>query len=472
MRRFSVILTVLLTMFVTQVAAQQARYIFYFIGDGMGVNQVNGTEAMGAELQGRIGTEPLLFTQFPYCGLVTTYSATNGVTDSAAGGTALATGYKTKNGTLGMLKDQKTVIYSIAVKAKEAGMRVGIGTSVSVDHATPASFYAHTPSRSNYYDIGKDLIKAGFDFYAGSDFQKPVSKKAAAEGSLYEQCEAAGYTIARGYADYQKKNDKAQRLILLQTEEASKRDRYSIPYAIDREKGDMTLQEITNAAIDFLSEDSDKGFFMMIEGGKIDWACHANDAGTVFREVEDLDNAVELAYDFYKKHPQETLIVITADHETGGIGLGTGEYAQTLKALGEQKMSVNKLSNKMNELRRQTGNKVTWEMAKDLISDSFGLWSRVSLTEKQEARLKETFDKTFLNQQPALDESEYQKDEPLATVAKEVINEIAMVGWMSGSHSNGYVPVFAIGAGAERFCHKMDNTDIPKKICEAAGWAK
>ena len=111
-------------------------------------------------------------------------------------------------------------------------------------------------------------------------------------------------------------------------------------------------------------------------------------------------------------------------------------------------------------------------MAKGLISDSFGLWSRVSLIEKQEARLRETFDKTFLNQQPALDESEYQKDEPLATVAKEVINEIAMVGWMSGSHSNGYVPVFAIGAVAERFCHKMDNTDIPKKICEAAGWGK
>lgn len=137
--------------------AQQAKYVFYFIGDGMGVNQVQGTELYRGELEGKIGITPILFTQFPYATVATTFSATNGVTDSAAAGTALATGNKTKNGAIGVLKDLETPVNSIAVWAKNAGYRVGVATSVSVDHATPAAFYAHAGSRSSYYNIGKDL---------------------------------------------------------------------------------------------------------------------------------------------------------------------------------------------------------------------------------------------------------------------------------------------------------------------------
>ena len=108
-----IILAFLLVVAIIPAWAQQAKYVFYFIGDGMGVNQVNGTEAYRAELEGRIGIKPLLFTEFPYATVATTYSATNGVTDSAASGTALATGNKTKNGTLGMLADQQTSVKSI-----------------------------------------------------------------------------------------------------------------------------------------------------------------------------------------------------------------------------------------------------------------------------------------------------------------------------------------------------------------------
>ena len=142
--------------------AQQAKYVFYFIGDGMGVNQVNGTEMYLAEQEGRIGVTPLLFTQFPAVGVATTFSTTNSVTDSSAAGTALATGVKTYNGAIGM-DDEKNVIQSVAEKAKKAGKKVGVTTSVSVDHATPAAFYAHQPNRSMYYEIALDLPKAGFD---------------------------------------------------------------------------------------------------------------------------------------------------------------------------------------------------------------------------------------------------------------------------------------------------------------------
>ena len=109
-------------------------------------------------------------------------------------------------------------------------------------------------------------------------------------------------------------------------------------------------------------------------------------------------------------------------------------------------------------------------MARQALTEHFGLWNPLKLSKRQEERLRKTFEETFLNQKPALDASEYQKDEKLATRAKEIINEIAMVGWMSGSHSNGYVPVFSIGAGAERFCHRTDNAELPQKIAEAAGW--
>lgn len=353
--------------------------------------------------------------------------------------------------------------------AKAAGARVGVATSVSIDHATPAAFYSHVPDRNSSYAIGQDLIRADFDFYAGSDFLSPVNRKAPEEGTLYEQCEKAGYTIARGYKDFRKKASQADKMILFQTEEASRRDRASIPYAIDRTEKDLTLTDITRAGINFLSKE-DKGFFLMVEGGKIDWACHANDAATAFEEVVDFDNAIRVAYEFYEQHPDETLIVITADHETGGIVLGRGEYALNLQVLKHQRMSVNKLSAQLNELRRKTDNKVTWEMAQNVLKKHFGLFGAVKVNERQEARLRRTFDATFLNQEPAEDVSEYQKDERLASVAKEILNEIAMVGWVSGGHSNGYVPVFSVGVGAERFCKRTDNTEIPMNIAEVAGW--
>ena len=124
-----------------------------------------------------------------------------------------------------MLPDLQTPVKSIAVRAQEAGARVGIATSVSVDHATPAAFYAHTRNRNDSYAVGKDLIKTGFDFYAGSDFARPTNRRAPEEGTLYEQSEKAGYTIVRGYKEYQKKARKADKIILFQSEEASQRDR-------------------------------------------------------------------------------------------------------------------------------------------------------------------------------------------------------------------------------------------------------
>lgn len=470
MKKLSLLLSFLLL--VLSGYAQQAKYVFYFIGDGMGVNQVQGTELYRGELEGKIGITPIWFTQFPYATTATTFSATNGVTDSAAAGTALATGNKTQNGTIGMKQDLQTEVSSVAVWAKNKGCRVGVTTSVSVDHATPAAFYAHDPSRGSYYKIGTDLYKAGFDFYAGSDFIDPNNKdnKDDSSENLYTMAEKNGYTIARGYKDYLKKCKKADKMILFQSEKASEKDRTAIPYAIDRTKEDLTLADITRSAINFLSKDLSKGFFLMVEGGKIDWACHSNDAATVFHEVADMDEAVKVAYEFYSQHPDETLIVVTADHETGGFVLGTGAYKLNLQVLKNQKVSESGFTRILNELRKKYNNNVSWEKVQQALKENFGFWDKVKLNEKQEERLLAKYNDTFKGKEAKLEKSEYAQDEPLAAEAKRIIDEIALVGWTSGGHSAGYVPVFAIGAGADLFQGRIDNTEIPIKIAKAAGY--
>ena len=470
MKKLSLLLSFLLL--VLSGYAQQAKYVFYFIGDGMGVNQVQGTELYRGELEGKIGITPIWFTQFPYATTATTFSATNGVTDSAAAGTALATGNKTQNGTIGMKQDLQTEVSSVAVWAKNKGCRVGVTTSVSVDHATPAAFYAHDPSRGSYYKIGTDLYKAGFDFYAGSDFIDPNNKdnKDGNSENLYTMAEKNGYTIARGYKDYLKKCKKADKMILFQSEKASEKDRTAIPYAIDRTKDDLTLADITRSAINFLSKDLSKGFFLMVEGGKIDWACHSNDAATAFHEVADMDEAVKVAYEFYSQHPDETLIVVTADHETGGFVLGTGAYKLNLQVLKNQKVSESGFTRILNELRKKYNNNVSWEKVQQALKENFGFWDKVKLNEKQEERLLAKYNDTFKGKEAKLEKSEYAQDEPLAAEAKRIIDEIALVGWTSGGHSAGYVPVFAIGAGADLFQGIIDNTEIPIKIAKAAGY--
>lgn len=469
MKRRFLFLCVGLCMALVMVAQKQAKYVFYFIGDGMGVNQVNGTETYLAALEDRIGISPIGFAQYPAAGLVTTFSGTNGVTDSAAGGTALATGHKTKNGALGMEADQTTRINSVAAQAKAEGKAVGIATSVSVDHATPAAFYAHVKNRNMYHQIGKDLIETGFDFYAGSDFLQPENKDLSGDKDLYTQCTEAGYTLARGYSDYRKKASKADKVILMQSEAASKKDRSSLPFAIDRDKNDLTLEDITRAGIHFLTSKNTDGFFMMVEGGKIDWACHSNDAATMIKEVIDMDNAVKVAYEFYAQHPDETLIVVTADHETGGIALGTGKYELHTDVLKYQKKSVGAFSKMIAEQHQKEGKKFTWDFVRKQLQENFGFWKQVPLNDDETASLKKAYE-DFCEGVAKDTKTLYQSENAIAYTAKRLINKKAMVGWQSGGHSNGYVPVFAIGVGSEQFNGRIDNTEIPKKIAKIAGY--
>ena len=324
--------------------------------------------------------------------------------------------------------------------------------------------------RHEQYTIGKQLIESGNDFYAGSDFTIPNDPEYPNGTSLYESAVAKGFTIARGYAEYQKAADKAKRMILFQSEEASNADRYSIPYALDRKEGALSLTDITRAGIDFLmkKQGEKNGFFMMIEGGKIDWACHANDMAFI-PELIDMDNAVRVAYEFYKQHPDETLIIVTADHETGGLVLARNLYELHLDVIGHQRITIERLGKELHKMHDVQGDKLEWNTVKTFITENFGFWDKVQLTDNQTKRLEDAFRKIMNGTSQDL-KTLYQKDDELAVTVRNIQAECALVGWQVTGHSNGYVPCFAVGVGAERIHGRIDNTEIPKIVANIAGW--
>lgn len=387
-------------------AQKKAKYVFFFIGDGMGFSHVALTEAYLATEKHEIGSEPLCFTQFPVMGMSTTYSASNMITCSSAAATAMATGIKTRNNMLGVAPDS-TDMRQVTYDMHDAGFSVGIMTTVTIDHATPGGFYGHSADRNDYYSIAMQLPKSGFEFFGGGGFDGANSKKIKnAEKNIFDECAKDGYTVAYGVDDYKAKKADAKKMILFQADPSRKNK--ILPYVIGRTPKDLTLKQVITEAIDFLYKPEGKGFFIMCEGGKIDWAAHSNDMAGVVMETLDMDEAVKVAFAFYKQHPDETLIVVTADHETGGVTLG-----------------------------RTKG--YTFDL------------SGIDKVVKEAAQSNVTVD-------------DYMEQQPLDSLSKA-----ARIGWTTRSHTGGAVPVFAVGAGSRMFSGRQNNTDLPKKICKAMG---
>ena len=464
-RYLSCLLAVVLTL--SAFAESQVKYVFYFIGDGMGVNQINVTETYLAALKGQIGFEPILMSSLPVVGMVNTYSATNGVTDSAAGGTALASGHKTKNGAIGVLKDLETPVTSIAAWAQKSGKAVGVATTVAITHATPASFYGHQPKRQMYYELGQDLCKSDYDFFAGCDFHKPYTKEG--EPSLHQQAQEAGYTIVKSYKEYMKKGRKAEKVILLQSDaQNQKLDSDHLPYALDQTKDDLTLEQIVRAGINFLTAKDKDGFFFQIEGGMIDYACHRNDIGNAINEVLDMDKAVKVAYEFYQQHPDETIIVISADHETGGLVMGTGPYELHTELLKYQRKSIDELKWILTEQYKKAPKKFTWPAVEKQLRELMGFGAGITLDKKQSERLQNRWNAI----EKAIQENGKVNDRinDLCETTKHILSEVAKISWASGGHSNGYVPIYAIGPGTEVFQGRIDNIEIAPAMAKIAGY--
>lgn len=446
----------------------QPRYIFYLIGDGMGVNEVLAAEMYRAELEGRIGRVPLCMTQFPVAGYATTFSASNGITDSSAAGTCLASGKKTQNGHLGTTPDDEP-IESIAERLHNDGWAVGITTSVAIDHATPGAFYAHVHNRDEYYTIGTQLPKSDFEFFGGAGFHQPTNKSVWEAPNLYDLCENSGYKIAHGYKEAEEMVEFAPKMILIQEQDGIDREKKSesLPFAIDRKEGALTLSQIARTAVRFL-EKRDR-FFLMIEGGKIDYAGHSKDGATNVCEVLDFDMAVQVAFDFYCKHPDETLIVVTADHETGGMALGNSDYTLNLQLLQNQHMSQWELSQEMRQLYDSYGKKLKWEQVKQLLTKSLGFYEKVAISAEEDVMLQSVYKKMVKGKGKNV-KTLYADLNEMAESSVRLLNQKSKLGWTTFSHSAAAVPVFAIGKGSSQFGGWHDNSELAPMILRAAGY--
>lgn len=441
-----------------------AKYVYLFIGDGMGLAQVALAEAYEASVHGdSLGFAPTVFSKFPVLGLSTTQCATRRITESSAAATAFATGSKADDGTIGLDPHDHTPLRTIAEDAVLAGRGVGILTTTSIDHATPAGFYAHVPDRNQYYEIGVALTRSRMDVFAGGSFRDPDGRKSKAPGaSVWELARKAGYDVVRGRNDLRARSRRG----VIAFSAPAARDS-AVPYELDRDARDLDQPDLA----DFVRETSrllegPKGFFVMAEGGKIDWACHRNDARAAIGEVWGLDSAVREALSFARKHPGEVLIVVTADHETGGLSLGNASlgYLSNIGLLRFQRLSQERLEDSLAPFL--AGGDSAWPEALRAIGAWSGLGRGLSLDRADSSALRAAFEAA--RSKAAGPWGTYQ---PLAWTVTKLVSAKAGIGWTSPVHTAIPVPVYAWGAGAEAFSGRMDNTDLARFLRRAMGIA-
>ncbi|HPR60446.1 MAG TPA: alkaline phosphatase, partial [Prolixibacteraceae bacterium] len=285
---------------------QKPKNVIVFIGDGMGVSHVF------ASLTANKGQ--LYLKNFKHIGFQTTASATNYITDSAAAGTALSTGTKTYDAAIGVNTDT-IALENIRVKLEEKGLATGVVSTSAITHATPAAFVAHQPYRYMYEAIAADFLKTNIDLFIGGGYDHFTKRE---DGrNLVDELKDKGYQVVTETKDLNK--IKSGKLAALVANEHT-------PKVLDG-RGNM-LETATETAIRVLSNDND-GFFVMIEASQIDWGGHANSTPYIVSETLDLDKAVGKALAFAAEN-KETLVIVTADHETGGMAI-TGGNIETGK---------------------------------------------------------------------------------------------------------------------------------------------
>lgn len=442
-------------------ASAQAKYIFYFIGDGMGMGPVLITETYNRMVLKN--DKPLTMMQFPTVGWCMTYSASSPVTDSAAAGTALSTGTKTRNSMLGMGPDTTDVI-SIARMFKDDGYGVGVVTSVAPDDATPGAFYAHVPNRSMYYEIGCQAASSGYDFIAGAGL-RGLKGKDGKPNDLLDVMDENDVQIIYGPSEIKKID--SEKVLLLNPEDTPKGN---VGYTIDSIAGRLTLPIITRTCLNHLLKNSPDRFFMMVEGGNIDHALHGNDGGTAIIEILNFDESLKIAYDFYLKHPDETLIILTADHDTGGMAMGNHKvhYNAHLDLFKYQRLSKEEFSRFCKSLANDR-RIYHWDFMRDYLRENFGFFDHVPVSDADEAKLKDLFEAAVVMRNSEDQKTLYANFNAFSVEVFKVLNDAAGVGFTTMSHSGNPVPVFAVGVGAEKFRSLNNNNSLPGLILQAAG---
>lgn len=491
-------------------SVKSPKYVFLFIGDGMSYPQIQSTsDYLGAlkdadywqaqpsldDNQGAIldGPEYLNFMNFEAAGSAVTYDSNSFAPDSASTATSISTGHKTYSGSINVDETGTIEYETIAEQLKaQKGWEIGVITSVNLNHATPAAFYAHQASRSSYYEIGLELVESGFDYFAGGGLLKPTGSSGD-QTDLYELAQEAGYTVAKTHAEADAIGTNTEKAIIIDEDLA---DSDAMAYELDRTDDMWALADYVAKGIEVL--DNDTGFFMMCEGGKIDWACHANDCAAAIHDVMALEDCVAEAVAFYEDHPDETLIVVTGDHETGGLTIGYAEtnYDTFLTNIAQQKISYAKFDSDYVAGYIEAG--ATYDQAMEDVAQLFGLErpgaalssgaeaaaqvaeaepGSLMLTAYEDERLREAYERTVAvgaGDQEDMTQEEYVHYgtyEPFTVTLTHLLNRKSGVDFSTYAHSGLTVPVFALGAGAEVFDGFYDNTEIYAKLAALTGVA-
>lgn len=298
-------------MYKADVLDNPPRNIILLIGDGMGLTQISaGMYTNGNKLN---------LEQFPVIGLHKSYASNDLITDSAAGATAFACGVKTFNGAIGVNPDT-TAVKTILEEAEERNMATGLVATSSITHATPASFIAHVPSRNMYEEIAAYFLDTEIDFFIGGG-KKYFDQREKDERNLYAELESKGYMVS----DFSK--DKLEKTSV----DYNKNFAY---FTADAEpekakEGRDYLEAAGRLAPRFLKEHTGTGFFLMIESSQIDWGGHANDSDYIVSEMIEFDRMIGDILAFAKED-EETLVILTADHETGGYSINQGSQMDSL----------------------------------------------------------------------------------------------------------------------------------------------
>lgn len=465
-------------------AGKAPKYVFLFIGDGMSYPQFqSASDYLGAladpdymqavpsldDNGGAVlaGPLPLNFMGFDVAGSAVTYDSNSFAPDSASTATSISTGHKTYSGSINV-DETATISYETITEKvhKQLGMKVGVISSVNLNHATPAAFYAHQASRSSYYEIGLEMVASGFEYFAGGGLLKPTGAEKNLP-DLYDLAAKAGYNVVKTQA--QAAAVKEGPVIIIDEYLA---DSSAMAYELDRKQANWSLASYVKKGIEVL--DNDKGFFLMCEGGKIDWACHANDAASTINDTLALSAAVQEAIDFAKKHPAETLILVTGDHETGGmtIGFAGTNYDTYLSLLNSQKISFAKYDSDFVKVYKE--NKTDFQTVLAEIEFLFGLKSagsandKLVLTEYELNLLRTAYEKSINGKDTGMGKQAeyvaYGTYEPLTVTITHILNNKSGVSFTSYSHTGLPVAVFADGVNADYFKGYYDNTAIYKKL--------
>lgn len=398
--------------------------IIFMIGDGMGPAYTTAYRYFKDDTTTK-EVETTVFDSI-LTGMARTYPDDHTVvTDSAASATALSSGHKTYNGAIALNTDKQPVKTMLEI-AKEKGMTTALVATSQINHATPASFAAHNESRRNYNEIANDYFdnkiagKLPVDLMLGGGTQYFIRD----DRNLVEEFKSAGYQ----YGDDIKNLNQISQLPAIGLYAPK-----GLPFALD--ENPTRLNQLTVKALDLLDNHNEKGFFAMIEGSQIDWCGHANDIACAMAEMDDFAKSIETAKAYVDKNPN-TLLVVTADHSTGGLTIGAnGQYKWETSVIKGIKATAGTLTSLL--------------MASDDIKSVWQQYTSIEFTAEHEIKLNQ---------------AKKMGDKALNLAVKSIINDLSFTGWTSSGHTASDVQVFAYGKNRNDFIGSQNNTDIADKI--------